>query len=78
MTEDKFHDILTSIDNRLSEVWTAIDSIRLSSHKIEVRQTEKITRMEVQLAVNKWLIGLVVFQIIGWAFYMIGKLPWKL
>lgn len=77
MTEDRIAEILERIDGRLHEVWEAIDSIRLSAHKIEVRQTEKITRMEAQLAVNKWLIGLIVFQIIAWAFYMIGKIPWK-
>ena len=78
MTDDRFAEILESIDGRLHEVWGAIDAIRLSAHKIEARQTEKITRMEAQLAVNKWLIGLVVFQIIGWAFFMIGKVPWRI
>ena len=71
MTEDRFAEILERLDRRIAEVWTAIDRMRVKVYRIDLRQTEKIARMEAQLSANKWLIGLVVAQILGWAFWVL-------
>jgi hypothetical protein len=49
MSEDKFADILKSIDTRITEVWTAINGIRESHHKIETKLTERVTKVETSL-----------------------------
>lgn len=66
-------DTLTRIEKKLSEIWEAIDEIRANVNRIEVKQTAKIARLEVLAASNKFLVGLVIAQLLGWATWMMKK-----
>lgn len=66
-------ELFKKIDSRITEVWGAIDGMRDKMQRIEVKQIERIAKMEVQMSYNKWLIGLVIAQIVGLAFWFLKQ-----